>query len=168
MAKTAQQPKDLKVLFSAASMHSFASGVLFLHSHMRLTAECEDQPPKPPSLPCSVPGVILSAFAIELYLKCLRWVVNTPPYREHTLKDLYNGLPLTEKTEIRDRFDEIVKDTNALANLPTETTDGIPYGPTYYGFDESLGRLSEAFKEWRYFYGSSPKRVGEFGLRRRV
>jgi hypothetical protein len=46
--------------------------------------------------------------ALELYLKCLRLVTGGDEPRTHRLQSLYNGLPGSQKSEIRTLFEESV------------------------------------------------------------
>jgi len=75
-----------------------------------------------------VPGVVCTAFSIELGFKALI-ARTTPPPRIHDLKKLFEKLP----QEIQDRV--------VTACSPTRAT-----------FDSSLAAIANVFEEWRYVY----------------
>jgi hypothetical protein len=77
-----------------------------------------------------VPGVVCSAFSIELSIKAMLLPNGSPP-KTHNLAKLFALLP----QEIQDQI---------VASC----------GKTRDGFDQSLAAIANVFDEWRYIYES--------------
>jgi len=82
----------------------------------------------------TTPAIVNSAFACEVYLKALLLFHDIKNKREHALKNLYDMLP--------DRIKDFIVPT-VLKACGTWTDP--------FGF-EQIDLISNAFKEWRYYY----------------
>jgi hypothetical protein len=109
-------------------------------------------PDRPEDVPkIAHPAMVLSAFASELYLKCLLCIEKGSAPEEHNLKKLFNGLQLETRRRLEDLWDEDIrrpermKVIDAVRKLPggEKLRLDLPY---------MLDIGANAFIELRYFY----------------
>ena len=103
------------------------------------------------------------AFALEIYLKCLRTQVGLParPPKAggHDLWELYNGLPLQIKKEIEERYERGRTHpipTYASITFAMSQRSGTPNWPDFSKESMKLGdvlkRSKNVFIAWRYVF----------------
>jgi hypothetical protein len=95
-----------------------------------------------------IPAVVCSAFALELFLKCLL-VIEGRKSTGHDLRELFDSLSDDAKTRIRDRFaprlpeaQQMIRESAAAAGVDAPHVD----------FDSILDLSKAAFVQTRYIY----------------
>lgn len=92
------------------------------------------------------PTMVLYAFSVELYLKCLHEMDTGSAPHSHNLLDLYNKLQPATQNSLKKTYEEFLKtDPTALKivkNNPTET----------FSIEDVANRSGEAFVIFRYIY----------------
>jgi len=107
-----------------------------------------------------IAGIVNSAFAAELYMKCLIFLETGATAKTHDLHKLYKLLKPVTRADIEQRFDE------KRQGVPVQGAEAY-YARTGRRFADSfkdlitLGR--DAFVEWRYLYEDSSSGL-EYGL----
>lgn len=102
--------------------------------------------------------VVNSAFAVEVYLKCVLLVEGKAAPREHSLKKLFADLDRTHQSRIKKLFDESVGRNRYAKRI--QAAD-----PAFtYRLGAVLNATSDAFEEWRYLYEVRPKTRIFYGL----
>ncbi len=122
----------------------------FLKTVMHLAKEPSD-PGFDPA--CFAALVTNSAFAAELYFKCLiEMETGQSVAKVHNLEHLFLKLSEGRQDEIAKRFDEATAKHPGydLSNIPSEMSKRIERHPQT--FREILTAGAEAFVEWRYLY----------------
>lgn len=82
------------------------------------------------------PFVVNSAFAIELYIKTLGKIFNTPLHG-HDLLELFDSLPVEAHSALRQHFSK--------ARWPSEIS-------TLEDYRKAIEQMRNAFVEWRYLH----------------
>ncbi|MFA7275885.1 MAG: hypothetical protein WC043_03680 [Pseudobdellovibrionaceae bacterium] len=103
------------------------------------------------------PSVVCLAFAVELYIKDLHFVLTSKPARGHNILNLFEALPLEIRQEI---FSQ-----NSINQNPF-TTRGDIFSPKrfsetytpYERFIDQIQTISKGFEKWRYSYESTTLR----------
>ncbi len=101
----------------------------------------------------SVALVTNSAFAIELYLKCLIHIETGKLKKsQHNLRKLFGKLREETQQEIEKQFNALPINTTEydLSNAPKEAREATESRPR--NFRDALKTGAEAFVEWRYLY----------------
>jgi hypothetical protein len=94
------------------------------------------------------PSMVLSAFAIELYFKCLRRLEGSSIPQTHNLKALFRDLSPQTKNQIQQLWDAYAPSQEPLWQTIEKTTGKtIPRD-----FSELLAISSKAFNELRYLH----------------
>jgi hypothetical protein len=131
---------EASAVFMAGVRYDYASRVLAWECGNRILSGDLNQ-----TLPAMLPQIVLSAFAIELYFKCLIVLDSgNEPRREHALTELFVDLASDRQTSIRKWFyftHNSVKELIDLARV---------YGSS--DFESSLALASRIFDRWRYCY----------------
>jgi Family of unknown function (DUF5677) len=97
------------------------------------------------------PSMVLSAFASELYLKCLLCVETGKVPKEHHLKSLFLRLDLSTRKRLQDLWNESLKRPERQREL--DCIRGLPEGDQLQpDLLNVLGLCSNAFEELRYLY----------------
>lgn len=118
-----------------------------------LFAQMQDSGKRPSSFPVMGPSIVCLAFAVELYIKDLHFVLKGKASRGHNILKLYTTLPRQIKREIFSH--------NSISQNPWNTR-GPVFLPkryagakeAYYGFLHNLKAISGGFEKWRYSYES--------------
>ncbi len=127
------------------------------------------------------PGVYLSAFALELYLKCLGQLSKGAFPRSHDLGQLYRHLERVDQEQVKQLYDAIrhsegmtfyllkqpkgegvavkIGDRKNLNPQPIIFQDGqrgfggaVTYGGLDFSIDTVLGMAADTFEKWRYSF----------------
>jgi hypothetical protein len=96
------------------------------------------------------PTIVLSAFASELFLKCLLLIEGKGRHHGHDLHVLFKKLSKQTQERIESKWDFPTKHADAIAI--SERTSGQKM-PT--DFNSALDRCGKAFKYMRYIYEDS-------------
>jgi hypothetical protein len=97
------------------------------------------------------PSMMLSAFASELYLKCLLCIENHKVPNEHNLKSLFLRLDFPTRKRIEDLWDEDLRRPDREREL--NFIRGLPEGEQLQSdLQNVLGIGGNAFIELRYLY----------------
>jgi hypothetical protein len=97
------------------------------------------------------PSMVLSAFASELYLKCLVYVDTGNVPRGHDLKGLFLRLDSSTKKRLEDLWNESLKRPERQKEL--DRIRGLPEGDQLQtNLLSVLVKCSNAFQELRYLY----------------
>ena len=99
------------------------------------------------------------AFALEIYLKCLRAQLGLPQARGHDLWELYRGLPPNTKNEIERRYERgRTNPSSAYASI-TFSLSRRPDTPAWEDLSlvsmklgDVLKRSKDVFVSWRYVF----------------
>lgn len=110
------------------------------------------------SFPVSTPSVVCLAFAIELYIKELYFVMKlkVPRGRNgHNILELFRELPIEVQEEIR-QHSSIKKVTNFYSmQAPIYIPQDKDEKPIDDIFEQQLYKISNSFEKWRYSYESA-------------
>lgn len=100
----------------------------------QLNQSAQDHDPEAISILASqmITATMLQGFAIEIGLKCIL-VKNAKITSGHALQDLFNGIPVDLKNEIR---------SSVCSSINISSPE----------FDSLLLKNSKVFVDWRYFY----------------
>ncbi|QJD94648.1 hypothetical protein HH214_01565 [Mucilaginibacter robiniae] len=105
------------------------------------------------------PCIVLEAFSIELYLKCLYQIENNKQANKiHNLKDLFILLTDVRKERLRLVYDTMCKNSNDLNFIRKSIPD------INIELDYILELMSHTFQEFRYSYDSNIKLKGYYCL----
>lgn len=129
---------------------------IFLHAYH--FHECDHRLRKGPTsavlndvLIIAHPSMVLSAFASELYLKCLLCIETGNVARGHDLKGLFLRLELSTRKRLEDLWNVSLERPERQREL--DRIRGMPEGDQLQADLLSvLGKCSNAFEELRYFY----------------
>jgi hypothetical protein len=92
-----------------------------------------------------IPMAILSAFATEIYLKCLLLLETGSFQSGHDLRTLFDALDNQTKTEVRTRFDAHASSDGLFEKLRRDRGWSMD-------FDWCLDSSRKAFNKFRYLY----------------
>jgi len=109
------------------------------------------------------PSMVLSAFASELYLKCLVCVETGNVPRGHDLKGLFLGLDSSTKKRLEDLWNESLRRPERQREL--DCIRGLPGGDQLQtDLPNAIGISSKAFEELRYLYETKSSKflLGDF------
>jgi hypothetical protein len=87
-----------------------------------------------------------SAFAVELYLKCLRLLAGKGNVHGHDLRKLFADLDPDHQARVKELYTEEVK----ADRYAPKVAAAIPH--CKYDVDTVLQTMSTAFEDWRYQY----------------
>lgn len=97
----------------------------------------------------SAPKLLLSSFAMELYLKCLFVIDNgMAPPRGHDLLVLFEALDKRTQIDIRQAFERNISHDDVLMHLHIIN----PKAQKFLDFDRSLKAAKNTFDKRRYLY----------------
>jgi hypothetical protein len=106
--------------------------------------------------------VVNSAFALEIYLKCLHFLDHsTLIRREHRLRKIFAALLPGTQQQIRDEYAILMKADSQRVVIDIWKR---AKGWDMTDFDFVLVEASSAFEEWRYAYEPEFKRSDHFWL----
>jgi hypothetical protein len=140
---------------------------IFVHADgfLKTTSYLNKAPGDPNFDPlCFSALVATTAFASELYLKCLIQIETQMVVRkEHNLRTLFSKLPNNTQEEIEKRFVEWqgTEPQNVYVMMAKELQEAADNRPKT--FREALKAGANAFVEWRYLYESN-ETGNAFGL----
>jgi HEPN domain-containing protein len=130
---------------------------IFVHADGFLKAANYLNAPQPNGAPmdplCFAALVTNSAFASELYLKCLIQLDSGQQViKEHNLRKLFAKLTPATQKDLESRFDLLLAKQPAYdeSKMTAEMRDAASKRPTT--FRETLRSGADAFTEWRYLY----------------
>lgn len=95
-----------------------------------------------------IPGMVLSAFAAELYLKCLLLLEGTKPPREHNLYKLFLALSADAQTQVKAQWTEAMAATEHIIR-EMETTYNLTVPRD---LDTALLECGDSFELLRYVF----------------
>jgi hypothetical protein len=99
----------------------------------------------------SHPAMVLSAFASELYLKCLLCIETDKVPEDHNLLRLFEGLKVSTRHELDDLWDTDIRRPEKQAAI--EKLRALPDGDDIrLDLRYALERGADGFIELRYFY----------------
>ncbi len=98
------------------------------------------------------PQIVISAFAIELYLKCLICIETGKAPRGHHLKQLFDRLSPETRRRICAIWDGEVKTRRASLWDAMEASSPTATGPVPRALPEALACGNKAFEKVRYIY----------------
>ena len=108
-------------------------------------------PDKPEIILIAQPSMVLSAFASELYIKCLLCIENGKLPNEHNLKTLFMQLAPSTRRRIEELWDEDTKHPNRQATF--NFIRSMPGGENLqFDLHYALKISATAFVDLRYFY----------------
>ena len=93
------------------------------------------------------PVVILDAFGLELYLKCLLVIEGKVPRKEHDHRKLFALLSAPTQREVRQHHERLVESNPSIREF---IEAGHPR--SHFQLDEVLRQCGNAFTSWRYLY----------------
>jgi HEPN domain-containing protein len=96
------------------------------------------------------PALILSAFASELYLKCIVCIETGELAHGHHLKNLYRRIEPSTRRSIEEKWDEYV--SSPVKQRLYEALASINGRPVPVDFDWTLSEGSSAFTSLRYLH----------------
>lgn len=108
-------------------------------------------------LPASAPSVVCLAFAAELYLKDLHYLLSGKAPKGHNLLKLFRRLPQKAQQQIFDH--PSICGNHFIARGPTFSPK--KYSRSYSaheGFTDHIEAMSNGFEKWRYSYESTTLR----------
>lgn len=116
--------------------HEFEVGLLNAEAFLEAANRCIGSPRElfQDLSPLATPATVCAAFACEVALKCILLKASGSPASGHSLKALLAATP----QYIQDRV--------------ARNVSGIKFGCINLTFEQSLGRSSNAFEEWRYHH----------------
>ena len=88
--------------------------------------------------------VVCLSFSVELYIKCLHYVISQKPPKSHNILDLFRKLP-----------NEIQQE---LFSYPAVKR----YGWNFHQFERMIDTISNSFEKWRYSYESKSLNYNSF------
>lgn len=136
-------PVDLSKI-DPRSVYEYAGHFLFTEWYLRRQIDND------PSLAGAVsfPGMIVSAFASELYFKCLIYLDGRKPPNDHHLGKLFNKLSQTDRSLVQGEWDRMIVATeDQTKRLEIENNFSIPRD-----MDTALNECGDAFRLLRYVY----------------
>jgi hypothetical protein len=103
-------------------------------------------------VPAGVPLMVLSAFAAELYLKCLVCRKNGKAPRGHYLHDLYSQLDATDKSALDAHWSLFNRDRNEFnKSIEVQENRAVPRA-----LKDAIVEGNKAFEQLRYIYEGPP------------
>jgi len=144
MKKQVKPPSDPIKIYVQAEQFRFADAVLRRDPRMNSSPEYFSY--------VGIPSIVLSAFASELYLKCLLALEGKDVPKTHNLKTIFKRLRGKTQNRLTDRWTTYLKTTE----------DGIRLVNKYENYDASdlltvLADGSNTFDEIRYSFERTPK-----------
>jgi hypothetical protein len=94
-------------------------------------------------------SMVLSAFASELYLKCLHCIDSAEVPPGHNLRDLFASLPILRQQKIRTLWDQLMTHQATLLDQRDKALGGAVVSRD---FDACIADASHAFEQIRYIY----------------
>jgi hypothetical protein len=137
-------------LFAQAADFLFPSQLLWDHTVQvlpQLIKAAEGKATLRP--PAFIPSIVLSAFSLELLLKCIG-LISTGKYAP--IHDLYKSLPGNIQSDINAVYLKAKNEPRNASSVPGLASDGTPYPPDYYDINAVLERIGPAFVKWRYSF----------------
>lgn len=110
------------------------------------------------AIPAIGPSVVCLAFAVELYIKDLHFVLKGKAPRGHNIFKLYEGLP--EQTKQNIFAHDSISQNPFVARGVVFPRKAITN--SYEGFLSQIQAISDGFEKWRYSYESSTLRYDEW------
>lgn len=141
-------------LFRNAVGFSFSAQLLSLHGNLRMKWRKPAFDDIGADCPTLQSGVVLSAFSLELYLKCLIILTGGKYPRKHTLIELFELLPEIIRTDVVAEFDRLMIAAPS-AIRPDNAPDGNRLPSDHYSFQNCLSVMNNAFRNWRYLHEST-------------
>ncbi|TWT47346.1 HEPN domain-containing protein [Botrimarina hoheduenensis] len=112
--------------------------------------------------PAIFPGIVLAAFASELYLKAAITFEGNKPPRTHRLRELFDALSENAQAVIQLCYLDLV--TRSAPVIRVEQIEASPrlgfMQKELADFYSHLDRISDNFAKWRYGYESMPSSDG--------
>lgn len=102
--------------------------------------------------PGFIPSIVLSAFSLELFLKCLHQILSGGYAPKHNLHDLYKSLPASIQTDIADSYQKAKDAGRYPSSVPPLAMNGTPHPAGHYDIEAVLTRIGRAFEMWRYSF----------------
>jgi hypothetical protein len=141
-----------EMMFHLASLYQLASIILYnFGGHSVPTAPLIGVKSIAPGTGGKLLSVyaVNSAFALELYLKCLLVIAKKPVPRDHRLTQLFADLDDATKAEIRAGYESL-----RAVPLTELCVMGAHHGADgrMIEFDSCLDESSRAFMQWRYLF----------------
>lgn len=141
MSATKPNASDWEQAFNIAS--GFADSAAVLH---RESARVLSGPGQTVQVPFVIPAIVCSAFAAELFMKCLVLVERGAAPRGHQLRTLFSRLAPASRAAVSKRFDELI-----VAN-PTAQAMKAQFPDVPLAIDDVLDTVDRVFEQWRYAY----------------
>ncbi len=141
MSATKPKANDWERVFNIAS--GFADSAAVLH---RESARVLSGPEQTVKVPFVIPGIVCSAFSVELFMKCLVMVERGGAPRTHRLITLFSRLAPDSRVAIAHRFDELI------AASPTAQAMKGQFPDVSLTIDDVLDTVDRVFEQWRYAY----------------
>lgn len=113
------------------------------------------------SFPTMSPSVVCLAFAVELYIKDLHFVINGKAPRGHNILRLYEKLPENVKNDVYAH--ESINENPFVARGNALSVRRFSKNYTAYdGFIDQLAAISNGFEKWRYSHESAALQYEEW------
>jgi hypothetical protein len=124
----------------------YRQGIRFLVTDVVLRRKVESEPDLEESL--KYPGMVISAFASELFLKCLKLIDGKGTSNSHKLAELFGDLSHDTQALIRAEWDTMLAVSEPMyQELERKHRVKIPRD-----LNTSLAECGEAFMKLRYIY----------------
>jgi hypothetical protein len=163
-------PIKPEAIFEQAAFFEYSAGILASkmndHRNASITLRLQDY-----VLPTLKPWIVVCAFSLELYLKCLVLLdTGILPKKTHKIRALFEQLPLARQARIRKLHDgavandPLVPQMLAAVKAICEAQNTSPMNADSLDFDTILDEVNDSFRAWRYHY-EEPHDGGEFNVK---
>jgi hypothetical protein len=147
---TGEQEKSIdphSIFLQAENFHQASK----LISHTMRTSPPDDWHPE-----LIIPDVVISAFACELYFKCMLTIEKkSDPPRIHHLDRLFTMLSADLQQKIERRWDAYVENSKMIGVLLADTELNLTREA--FWLVTVLWQARKAFEEWRYVFEEEPQ-----------
>jgi hypothetical protein len=97
--------------------------------------------------PTIVPQVVIAAFALELYLKCLIYLETGSAPQGHEIVKLFRKVSAAKQAKIRTIYQANVGNDVICRHIIAQFKN-----PHLFDFDPVLNSINTTFVDWRYYY----------------
>lgn len=145
--RSLENTPQFPVVGPAEECHVQTAGGLYLPSPPRTSTivRMEGAGNGLPDVPTLIPHIVLYAFAIELYFKCIITIESGDPWG-HSLLELFNQLSTSSKDRIGVLYQSNLDSDDNIAGIKS-------IAPDYkFGLIDCITESSDTFVKWRYHY----------------
>lgn len=145
--RSLEDTPEFPVVCSVEEYEAITPGGIYLPRSTRDTkiVRLENSEEGMPHTPTLIPHIVLSAFSLELYFKCVI-VIEGGDARGHSLLKLFNQIAPTSRTRIDKLYQSEMEADPTLERIRTMVSN------FEFGLIDCIGKLDDAFVQWRYYY----------------